>query len=174
MYVLVCIYICIYIWKIHQYYISSFTFMTSYLIANISIYVCIHTYVLTLIILSIACSIFECMFSGLTFGTVKFPWRSLFLLLSAFLTCLWFFVQGWGFVVLPLSTLIFLPFLSLFSSHFHSHVDETFAVLASGILKGHNLRANFLVLWFWQSFCPVINIFWSLGVGIVLYMYHWE
>lgn len=49
----------------------------------------------------------------------------LFLPLSAFLNCLWFFVYGWGSVLHPQFTVVCLLLLSLFSTCFDGHVAET-------------------------------------------------
>lgn len=43
---------------------------------------------------------------------------------------------------------------------------------ASDITRRHSITADFLILRFWQSLCPLFNhVYWALDVGIVLYLY---
>lgn len=109
---------------------------------------------------------------------VFFPWGRLFLLPSAFLSCLQFFVWGWwGLVSFPVLVLACPLVASLFRSWLGSHVGETSWLLFLTFL-GDTIGQ--------QTLCPsgaeslsaplFLSAPWALGAGIVLQMYplHWD
>lgn len=78
--------------------------------------------------------------------------------LPAFLSCLQFFVYGWGLMSFPICP----PVSSLFSSWL-AVILSHFMGIASHITRRYYFIENSLILWLLQSFHPLFhNVFWVL------------